>query len=100
MANPAAKAKRRISTTDIRKGGALMHFEVKAVWAGNDVVAMSLEAADMLDAANQVQAQGYDVLSVRARQQWLKWLHPHGSRFSLLPKPALCRQKQNWPSDQ
>ncbi len=61
-----------------------MHFEVKAVRAGSDVVAMSLEAADMSDAASQVQARGYDVLSVKARQQWLKWLQPRGSRFSLM----------------
>ena len=61
-----------------------MHFEVKAVRAGSDVIAMSFEAADVNDAAVQAQAQGYDVLSVKARQRWLKWPQAGGARFSLM----------------
>jgi len=61
-----------------------MHFEVKAVRAGNDVIAMSFDAADMNDAAGQAQAQGYDVLSVKARQNWLRWPQSGGAKFSLM----------------
>ena len=61
-----------------------MHFEVKAVRAGKDVIAMSFEAADINDAAGQAQAQGYDVLSVKARQHWLRWPQTGGARFSLM----------------
>jgi general secretion pathway protein F len=61
-----------------------MHFDVKAVRAGNEVVGMSFEAADVNDAAGQVQAQGYHVLSVKARQRWLKWPQAGGARFSLM----------------
>ena len=61
-----------------------MHFEVKALRAGKDVVAMSFDAADVNDAAGQAQAQGYDVLSVKARQEWLRWPQARGTRFSLM----------------
>jgi general secretion pathway protein F len=61
-----------------------MHFEVKAVRAGNDVIAMSFDAADMNDAAGQARAEGYEVLSVKARRDWLRWLHAGGAKFSLM----------------
>jgi general secretion pathway protein F len=61
-----------------------MHFEVKAARAGNDVIAMSFDAADMNDAVGQAQAQGYDVLSVKVRQNWLRWPQSGGARFSLM----------------
>ena len=61
-----------------------MHFEVKAVRAGTDVIAMTFDAADVKDAAGQAQAQGYDVLSVKARQRWLRWPQTSGARFSLM----------------
>lgn len=61
-----------------------MHFEVKAVRAGKDVIAMSFDAADVNDAAGQAQAQGYDVLSVKARKDWLRWMQTGGTRFSLM----------------
>ena len=61
-----------------------MHFEVKAVRAGADVIAITLDAADVKDATGQAQAQGYDVLSVKARQRWLRWPQTSGARFSLM----------------
>lgn len=61
-----------------------MHFEVKAVRAGKDVIALSFDAADLNDAAGQAAAQGYDVLSVKARQNWLRWAQRGGARFSLM----------------
>ena len=61
-----------------------MHFEVKAVRAGADVIAITLDAADVKDAAGQALAQGYDVLSVKARQRWLRWPQTSGARFSLM----------------
>lgn len=61
-----------------------MHYEVKAVRAGTDVIAISFEAADINDAASQAQAQGYDVLSVKAQQRWLRWPQTGGTRFSLM----------------
>src|SRR5512141_1297718 len=60
-----------------------MRFEVKAVREGSGVVALSLDAADMKDAAGQAQAQGYDVLSVKSRRLSLK-LPARGARFSLM----------------
>ncbi len=48
------------------------------------MVAMSFDAVDADDAAGQAQAQGYDVLSVKARRHGLKWLPAGGARFSLM----------------
>ena len=61
-----------------------MHFEVKAVRAGKDVIAMSFDAVDVNDAAIQAQAQGYDVLSVKASKNLLRWVQMGGARFSLM----------------
>jgi general secretion pathway protein F len=61
-----------------------MFFDVKVIRAVNDVIAMPFEATDADDAASQAQAQGYDVLSVKARKQWLGRLKTGGIKFSLM----------------
>ena len=61
-----------------------MQFEVKVVRAGQNVVAMPFNAADMNDAAEQAMAQGYDVLSVKARKNWQRWPQSGNARFSLM----------------
>ena len=61
-----------------------MRYEVKAVRAGQGVLALSLDAADDSDAIGQARAQGYDVLSVKARKQWLQISQSKGAKFSLM----------------
>jgi general secretion pathway protein F len=44
-----------------------MHFNVKAMRAGEGITALALEAANETDATRQAEAQGYTVLAVGAR---------------------------------
>jgi general secretion pathway protein F len=61
-----------------------MQFELKAVRAPESIVALSLEAVDESDARAQAGAQGYTVLSARAKLSLHAWLAPRRSRFPLM----------------
>jgi general secretion pathway protein F len=61
-----------------------MQFELKAVRAPESIVALSLEAVDESDARAQAGAQGYTVLSARAKLSLHAWLRPRRSRFPLM----------------
>ena len=58
-----------------------MRFEVKAWRAADNGVALSLDAVDENDARNQVVAQGYSVLVVRAKQTWTGWRRSMRQKF-------------------
>jgi general secretion pathway protein F len=61
-----------------------MRFKLKAMRAGEGVVALSLEAASQGDALQLAQAQGYAVLSVQAaRASWLRRNAEARGRFPL-----------------
>jgi general secretion pathway protein F len=67
-----------------------MQFDIKALKGEHDIMALTLSAADAGDAAAQVKAQGYAVISISARQAWLcdaissfSWLR-RGNRFPLV----------------
>ncbi len=61
-----------------------MKFEIKAVLTPGSVVALTLDAVDERDAKAQAGAQGYSVLTVRAKQSWQAWIKPRRSRFPLM----------------
>jgi len=61
-----------------------VRYEVKAVRAGEGVMALSFDAVDASDAAGQAQAQGYAVLSVKSGQRLWRWPHAGGAKFSLI----------------
>lgn len=60
-----------------------MRFEVTALRM-EDVIALTLDAADESDARAQAAAQGYNVLAVRARRSWLEWTSRRRARFPLI----------------
>lgn len=61
-----------------------MRFELKALRAATDVVCVSLDALDAQDAVAQAQAQGYTVLTVKARRPAAGWLAARRTHFPLL----------------
>lgn len=61
-----------------------MQFEIKAVRLPEGVVALTLEAVDEKTAKAQAGAQGYTVLTVRARQSLQAWMRPRRGRFPLM----------------
>jgi general secretion pathway protein F len=61
-----------------------MQYEVKAVRVPGSVVALLLDAVDESDAKAKAGAQGYTVLTVKAKQSWQKWIKPRRSRFPLM----------------
>jgi general secretion pathway protein F len=61
-----------------------MQFELKAVRVPEGVIALTLEAIDEGDARAQAGAQGYTVLTVKAKQSWQALVKPRRSRFPLL----------------
>lgn len=61
-----------------------MQFELKAVRAPGSVVALIVDAIDERDAKAQAGAQGYAVLTVRARQSLRAWIRPRRIQFPLL----------------
>lgn len=61
-----------------------MQFEVKAVRVPGGVVALSLDAIDERDAKAQAGAQGYAVLTVKAKQSLQAWVRPRRIQFPLL----------------
>lgn len=60
-----------------------MRFEVTALRM-EDVVALTLDAADESDARAQAAAQGYNVLAVRAHRTLLAWAGRRRARFPLI----------------
>jgi len=61
-----------------------MQFEVKAVRIPDSVVALLLDAVDESDAKAQAGAQGYTVLTVKAKQSWQSWIRPRRGHFPLM----------------
>jgi general secretion pathway protein F len=61
-----------------------MKFEIKAVLTPGSVVALTLDAVDERDAKAQAGAQGYAVLTVKAKQSWQAWIKPRRGRFPLM----------------
>ena len=61
-----------------------MQFEIKAVRASEGVVALTLDAVDESDAKTQAGAQGYTVLTVKAKQSLQSWIKPRGGKFPLI----------------
>jgi len=59
-------------------------FEIKAVRNPGPVVALTLEASDEREARAQASAQGYAVLTLKARQSWRAWAGAGRGQFSLL----------------
>src|SRR5512140_2964768 len=81
-AMPAVPAKRPI--LPIGRGEGRMQFEVKAVRIPDSVVALMLDAVDESDAKAQAGAQGYSVLTVKAKRSWQARIGPrrgHGPRM-------------------
>jgi len=60
-----------------------MRYQLKAIRDGHDVAALALEAPDEAEAVRQAKSQGYAVLAVRRRQDWLGWLDRRRARFPL-----------------
>jgi general secretion pathway protein F len=61
-----------------------MKFEIKAVLTPGSVVALTLDAADERDAKTQAGAQGYSVLTIKAKQSWRAWAPRRRSQFPLM----------------
>ncbi|MBI2960998.1 MAG: type II secretion system F family protein, partial [Betaproteobacteria bacterium] len=61
-----------------------MKFELKAVRAPAGVVALTFDAVDELDAKAQAGAQGYSVLTVKAKQAWRPRTRSRRGQFPLL----------------
>lgn len=61
-----------------------MQYEVKAMRGNDGVTALALDAVDTDDAAVQARAQGYTVISVRAKQSWMTWKKPRKAKFPLV----------------
>jgi general secretion pathway protein F len=61
-----------------------MQFEVKAVRAPDTIVSLMLDAVDESDAKSLAGAQGYSVLTVKARHGWQSWFAPRRAHFPLL----------------
>lgn len=61
-----------------------MQFEIKAVRLPDSVVALMLDAVDESDAKAQAGAQGYTVLTIKAKQSWQAWIRPRRGHFPLM----------------
>ena len=61
-----------------------MQFEIKAVRTPDSVVALMFDAVDERDAKAQAGAQGYTVLTVKAKQSWRAWAQRRRSQFPLM----------------
>ena len=61
-----------------------MQFELKAVRIPDSVVALMFDAVDESDAKAQAAAQGYTVLTVKAKQSWQTWIRPRRGHFPLM----------------
>ncbi|NTV96133.1 MAG: type II secretion system F family protein [Thiobacillus sp.] len=60
-----------------------MRFELKAVRGGGELALLALDAADAGDAESQARGQGYTVLAIKAKADWLAWRR-HRQRFPLV----------------
>ena len=61
-----------------------MQFQIKAVRIPHSVVALTLDAVDESDAKAQAGAQGYTVLTVKAKQSWQSRFKRGGGHFPLM----------------
>ena len=61
-----------------------MRYEVKALRGEEDLTALQLDAADANDAASQALAQGYKVISIRAKAAWPVGFKPRRGHFPLV----------------
>ena len=61
-----------------------MKFDIKAVSTPGGVVALTYDAVDERDAKAQAGAQGYSVLTVKAKQSWRGVARPRRSQFPLM----------------
>lgn len=61
-----------------------MRFEIKALRGEGELTALALDAADAGDAASQVRDQGYTVIAVKAKADWLVWRRSGMGRFPLI----------------
>ena len=61
-----------------------MQFEIKAVRVPDSVIALILDAVDENDAKTQAGAQGYTVLTVKAKHSWRGWVRPRRGHFPLM----------------
>ncbi len=60
-----------------------MRYMIKALRGNEGVMEFALDAADVIDAELQAQAQGYTVIAVKARQQWAAMLQGKKSAFPI-----------------
>src|SRR3989338_2882107 len=81
LSNCAAGFKR--FTTDQLQSEVVMQYEVKALRGNEGLLVLLLEAADANDAEVQAKAQGYTVLTTRAKQRWSS-LRQRNTRFPLV----------------
>ncbi|MGE5320040.1 MAG: type II secretion system F family protein [Hyphomicrobiaceae bacterium] len=61
-----------------------MRYEVKALRGEDQLTAFALDAADVADAASQAREQGYTVISVKPKADWLAWRRPGMGSFPLI----------------
>lgn len=61
-----------------------MQFEIKAVRVPDSVVALMFDAVDESDAKAQAGAQGFTVLTVKAKQSWRAWAPKRRGKFPLM----------------
>ena len=61
-----------------------MQFVIKAMRAPDNVVALVLDAVDEGDAKAQAIAQGYSVLTIKAKQSWQAWTSWRRPHFPLI----------------
>lgn len=61
-----------------------MQFEIKAVRVPDSVVALMFDAVDESDAKAQAGAQGYSVLTVKAKQSWKSRIWRNRGHFPLM----------------
>ncbi len=61
-----------------------MRFEMKVLRGSEGLRAFVLDAVDAADATAQALAQGYTVITIKARQPWLAWYKPRKESFPLV----------------
>lgn len=61
-----------------------MRYEVKAMRGNEGLTALLLDAVDAHDATSQVSAQGYTVITIKARQAWPSWSTWRRAEFPLI----------------
>lgn len=61
-----------------------MQYEVKALRGTEGMVVLLMEGLDVIDAESQARAQGYTVISSKAKRSWSQWLRVGKSAFPLV----------------